>query len=345
MKIPISLRKATAFISLIGIALISVLIAVNSRDIVPEKYFYDSASIDSLKHSAEVLEIGNSYNNTALFYQLLGINEDSTLNSLLFPAIFITAIFYILRRLETKNLLGTTAICFYACITAAIYLSQYSKESIVLLLCLGFLASCHSLRLLTIWVAAAAVYAIYFRAYWLITLSLFAVNLLILKKYNKPTLFLATAFLLYLLLALLLPIIYGQELGQHRINSNGDRIGSIDALTLITPTIPGSGWLLDTINTFLQLLLLLFPVPLAFTGNILHLTSFIALSLISCIALIKLKQQHKSGALRNSPKLRSGYSLLFSALSVQAIFEPDYGSYIKHLTPLLTILMFTYNQK
>lgn len=167
MNNPTRLRKVIIFISLIGITLLSVFIAANSRDVVPEKYFYDSATIENLKSSVKELEVGNSYNNTALFYKLLGIHEKSTLNSLLFPVIFVTAALYILRRLESQSLLGTVAIYFYACITAAIYLSQYSKESIVLLLCLGFLASCGSLRLITIWTAAAAIYAIYFRAYWI----------------------------------------------------------------------------------------------------------------------------------------------------------------------------------
>lgn len=323
----------------------SLAIALLSRELLPEKYFYDSATINAIKPIAEGMLIGNSYNNMAYVYKIIDIDEKSVLNSLLFPGIFFFATLSILRLIETKNIFSLLLITFYACSTTAIYLSQYSKECIVLLLCLAFIYASKSKKHLAGWFLLAILYATYFRAYWVITLIVFLGNMILIRRGGGPLLLIFGIALLYFALSAAFPLFYGQELGQHRINANDDRLGSIDALTLITPTLQGSGIIIDAVNTLLQFILLLFPLPLALTGNLQHSISFLALSLISLISIKKFLDHHKTGELKRSQRLRASYSLLIATISVQAIFEPDYGSYIKHLSPLLIILIYTYKRE
>ncbi|MBH3432026.1 MULTISPECIES: hypothetical protein [Pseudomonas] len=343
MNNSLNIKTTLVFLGIIAVLAIALSTALLSRDIFPEKYFYDSTTIDSAKNSSSSLKIGDSYNNTAFFYKSLGLSEKSTTNKTLFPAIYIIAIALILRKLKTGNATGILLIAAYSSISAAVYLSQYSKESIVLLLSLSFLLLNGSKKGIILWLLLAIGYAIYFRLYWIITICLFISNLIILSKTRRFSLAISAIFILYIILAILFPIVYGQEIGQHRLSANEDRIGSMDAETLITPLIPGDGPVLDTINTFIQLITFLFPTPLAITGKVLHFLSFAAISSISIITIKNLRKQIKSDSFSRSLKLQSSYSLALAIVAVQAIFEPDYGSYVKHLTPTLPILLFLLN--
>lgn len=343
MNNSLNIKSALLLLGIVAILATALSTALLSRDIFPEKYFYDSATIDNAKNGSSALKIGDSYNNTAFFYKSFGLSEKSTTNKVLFPLIYIAATILILRRLKTGNATGVLLIAAYSSITAAVYLSQYSKESIVLLLSLSFLLLNGSKKGIALWLLLAAAYAIYFRLYWIITICLFISNLVILSKSRRFSLAISATLILYIILAFLFPIVYGQDIGQHRYSANEDRIGSMDAETLITPLIPGNGPVLDTINTFLQLIIFLFPAPLATTGKALHFLSFVIVSFISISVIKNLRKQIHGGAFDRSLELRSCYSLVLAILAVQAIFEPDYGSYVKHLTPTLPILLFVLN--
>jgi len=50
---------------------------------------------------------------------------------------------------------------------------------------------------------------------------------------------------------------------------------------------------------------------------------------------------HRGSGLRDLPiAWERGCSLALAMVSIQAVFEPDYGSYLRHLTPLLPLLLF-----
>jgi quinol-cytochrome oxidoreductase complex cytochrome b subunit len=106
-------------------------------------------------------------------------------------------------------------------------------------------------------------------------------------------------------------------------------------------------------SAVLLLLGLLVPIQLFLSGNAFHILSgaMIAFLWITALAgILRAKHGPRAGAERDihAPKKRDSNrslratraaALLLAVVLVQAIFEPDFGSYLKHLTPLLPLFL------
>jgi hypothetical protein len=115
---------------------------------------------------------------------------------------------------------------------------------------------------------------------------------------------------------------------------------SLYAQTAIIDYIPVTGPLGGALNALCTLVLLVVPIPLAVTGSPVYL----AFAGVMAVLWIKLVTVVRDG-MRNSwfvldVRLARAVSLLLAVVTVLAVFEPDYGSYIKHLTPVLPLFFF-----
>ena len=94
------------------------------------------------------------------------------------------------------------------------------------------------------------------------------------------------------------------------------------------------------------MLALVLPVPLVLLGSPLYLVFAVGITLPWLVLAAGLARgPHRllagappAGDAVTTAALRSA-ALLVAYLTVQSFFEPDYGSYLRHLTPMLPLLL------
>ena len=155
----------------------------------------------------------------------------------------------------------------------------------------------------------------------------------------------------------------GEALSFSRVAINDLRADiNISVGSLIVDFLPdqvGLQWL----NAFLVFLSLLFPWPLILGGSHVYLVMAVVLGLLwSLVAwsIVQIQRERaavrrgrpaqsvrgglRGGVLRAPPSERRprperAAALLLALVMVQAIFEPDYGSYVKHIVPALPLFI------
>jgi len=120
---------------------------------------------------------------------------------------------------------------------------------------------------------------------------------------------------------------------------NEARIGSADAQSAIQPFLkapePASGF----VNVALTVLTLVIPVPLATNGALYYVALAALIAFLWIVVGRSLKHYRSLPQRAVPPAVSRSVALLVAYLAVQALFEPDYGSALRHLTPLLPCLI------
>lgn len=308
-----------------------------NQTFLPEKYFADSNYIKELA----VVATGpstDSFVTTAWIYRALGAFDYPTITRLVTLALFFAIVFCCARWLDISRfgVLELVLFCFCA-VEAAIYLAQFSKESIVVLIVLALVVMPRGIVGDVLFLALACGYAYLIRNYWFLVAVLYLAFRLLLrsKKPSRIPIFVVVALLC---LAFGSDLIFGLNLNSAR--EVVAQTNSLYANTVIQDYITVTGPLGGAANALCTLILLVVPLPLFVTSDPVYLTFS---GLITVLWLNLFFVVHK-GMCKSwfafDAMLSRGVSLLVAMLIVQAIFEPDYGSYIKHLTPFLPLFFF-----
>jgi hypothetical protein len=344
---------APAQIFAIALAGLACTLALVARRFLPDRFLLDDHHI--LLNITSPLadeEKSQSFRNTATFYRTLNLGYEPAVDALLTLFIFTVAVFAAARWSEIARfgvvgliVLGTCFLC------AVVYLAQYTKESIPLLLVPLMMTMPRRVVAEVFFVAAAVVYAVLFRPYWFLVAAFYVVWRVLLPKSRHPAVVALTLVLLYWLMELLFTNVLGVGLTDFREEVNDSRAG-VEVASLITDPLSGDGTSMVP-SAALTLLGLLFPVQLFLSGNLFHVFSgaMIAFLWISAgYGIFRARKGKeaagpgntyslsKTGASRSLRATRAA-ALLLAVVSVQAIFEPDFGSYLKHLTPLLPLFL------
>jgi hypothetical protein len=192
-------------------------------------------------------------------------------------------------------------------------------------------------------VATMAVYAAVFRTYWFLIAALTA-GLIVLtyrrrhsaRRYVIRLYGLSQVFLLIFCLAA--PFVLGRSANTFRSDINANREGALDAVTIISPFIGGDSPVMSYINAVLTQVSLVIPWPLFMKGPqyIIYAVGIFALWMTLLITTVR---AWRKSTQQGRYAIHIGLSVLWAMLTVQAIFEPDYGSYLRHLTPMLPLVL------
>ena len=311
------------------------------RDILPNKFFFDEKTIINGIGKTTKFYPNDSYANTSYFFSAFSLNEWKKIIAVFS---FLIMMVFICFSTSVKRLLFTT---FYTvCITH--FFLQLSKEFIVIFihtlsLVIFFVCFLFHQNKKQTWIDYIPLFFIsiiyffyihYFRSYYLIAL-LVAAGLLLLKYTNKEFAFtLITLVVLYFLF-------FSHEhsidkidgirdvLNQHRHNSN-------TALSMFTNLFPAKGIINFFINYCYAFLRLFFPVFFYYSVKSVFLTLFNLLLLIlikDCVYSIK---QNKD---KNIIFPYFCICLLAGHWLTQILFEPDLGSYLRHLSSYCLLLL------
>lgn len=337
-------------VALAGVACTMSLVA---RQFLPERFLLDDYHIKlAITSPMAGEEESQSFRNMAAVYRFFGLGNDPALDALLTIAVFTLTVFAAARWGEIARFgvvgVGVMAICF---LCAVVYLAQYSKEVIPLLLVLLLLTMPRNIGAELLFIGGAIGYGALFRQYWFIVAALYIAWRVLLAKTRHPLWILAAVAVLYSLLEVAFNYILGEGLTSFRGLVNDSRESSAVESLIVDPLV-GNGFSMVP-SAMLVMLGLLLPVQLLFSGNAFHLASgaMIAFLWVSAFTgILRSKRGPRAAsdpdhhtqmdrAANRSLRATRASALLLAVVVVQAIFEPDFGSYLKHLTPFLPLFL------
>jgi hypothetical protein len=320
---------------------ICVCVATFNRELLPAKYFFDASGITSRFGYVTSFVRGESFDNTALMYEMLLLSSSPRLNAPVSSLIFSIFVFrsLVLPERMDRQLFHDLLIFSFTCVVGAVYLAQYSKEAIVMSVIFVFFWLSRGWKQQVIWMVLVCIYAAYFRSYWFLVLLCYIYYAIVLRFARNLISFFLSVAIAFLILALLFKGVLGVDLAYYRYLVNEGRMYDLNANTMILPLLPTGGIGLEWLNAVIQFLLMFFPFPLL-NGNPVYLIFFVTVASIG-LRLFGIVRSSISTRNTNVSGSESRCLALFvSFVTIQSIFEPDYGSYIKHLTPILPLVLY-----
>jgi hypothetical protein len=356
-----------AFCQLYVVAVVGAAVAVASRfrNFLDDKFTLDAIWIQSTLNIPDAsLDPDDPFRNTAFVYRVLGLAEVPDVAAMAAIAVFGVALLAAVRWSELPYLtpvgLAAISVCY---LLALIYLAQYSKEFVSLVLVALVLLLPRGRIPEVVLVAAMVGYAITIRPYWGIVVILYVVGRILLPRVRGLVPVLVFVMISYGCLQVVFNTYLGEPLSFSRTAVNDLRADiNISVGSLIVDFLPdqvGLQWL----NAFLVFLSLLLPWPLIVGGSPAYVVMAVVLGFLwGLVAWSILQIQRERAAVRGgrdaqsarraprgearrallserTPRPERAVALLLALVIVQAIFERDYGSYVKHMVPALPLFL------
>lgn len=326
------------FLFLLFYSVFLIFCAYYAENILPNKYLYDSYNIHTFMPQAREIIAKDSYHNTAYFYNLLNISYDDRWYRAFAATLYIVFVWAAIFLGRPQYFTRSAALITFAAMTAGmVYLAQLSKEFWVLVLVLLFFFCSVNRWLIAVWTIFALLYAYYFRGYWYLVIYMF-IWLELTKQHARTPL-----QLILLIVAGLLVITIAHELFnggsilKHREGVNEFREGSEDAKTLIKTTISAKNPIADWLNSCIIWFQMLIPYRLLMAGALQHIIS--AIIMFALFRMMFLGHASFQRQAIQDPRLFHCFCLFMAYTSVQSVFEPDYGSMLKHMVPLIPLAL------
>ena len=313
--------------------------AIFSSHFLPVSYLADASTIHAIITHTSQLVPDSSFQHTADYYLLLGIGAHPVAVSIANYVLYAIVIFMAIAQVGRMSL-TTTGIAAFSALLATVYLAQYSKDAIVLYISLMVLLTRAWKRADIALVAMMLTYAYLFRHYWYLVAALYVMYRWYLPR-KKSSLHIVSALTLALfMLVILFHYHLHYPIEHYRTTVNSIRAsGSVTVNSLIrTPhfgeSVPG-----QMATAGVSLVFLLIPLPLAALGGIQYAVFALGIGALWVLVLRALRRLlDDDGRTYPVVALRCGIMAL-SLVTVQCLFEPDYGSYVRHLSPLVPLML------
>lgn len=332
-------------IAVIVFAAGALLASLVARDVLPERFLRDDHSIQLGMMPDKRYLVASSFQDVASIYSALGLDDLAPLAGLLSLVMFVVCVFAAVgwERLRHAQVLDL-AVIGAALALAVVYLGQYSKELVTITVTTLLLLAPRGRRWDMVIGLACLAYGTTLRPYWLIIGCLFLLWRVALSKVHRPAWLLLVPVLAYVALQAAFEAFLGSGLQSQREELNGTRPDADSVASLIVSPLPDGPGPAGVLAILVMVLLLMFPLPLLTIGSIYHLVSALLIAGFWLAVLIPVARRRVTSSRSGNPSrplvvAQRSAALLFSLLMVQALFEPDYGSYFKHLTPVLPLVL------
>ena len=310
------------------------------RDLLPEKFFYDGDTIIAIAQGRIESGGDTSFGNVARIYQILGLSERPFIASFVGFSLFFLTLVMLRKRLEAAQLTFGSALAFYlASVLGGVYLGYYSKDVVVSVLVIACFGAYNNARVrLLIIISFMVVYGLMFRQYWLAVLLAFVLfrtlKILTFRARTLVATVAATSAVVSLFVFKWLDLSGPNAI---RTSINDSRLGSPDAASAIGAFFRQDSVLAGVLNVVLALFLLTVPVALAMLGTPYYV--FLAVCIAFIWSFVFRGVLGRRTALGNQFFVDS-MCMILALVAVQAVFEPDYGSALRHWTPMLPFMLF-----
>lgn len=341
---------------LICIFPLSLILKIAQYTVLPPKFFYDSNHIKDIMQTGNLTFIeANSYNNSALLFNAINFLNLNTLVEWSIAIAFIADIylFFFLINKKIETIKDTIIVfCFLGLLN--IFVFNLSKDIIQfsIFALVGLLIQSKKIKLSTKIIFISLVFiaeSVLYRSYYILTAAFLIIIAVCFPKLEKwfisntgvfkKILLILLSFFVFLFIFLSLcqyikPEEY-QELMEVRNKLTARRVGSTDANTLIVNLIQDNDDnFLYIINYFINGFRILFPIELLPKG--LYYYPFFIFQIICSIGIIKCLLKYKD--LDESVKLALYVMLAYVIVAI--LFEPDFGSFVRHEAATFPILYY-----
>ncbi len=292
---------------------------------VPAYFTQDSFTVKNAMLDPGSFE--QSYRNTAAFYKLFGFSYTSVPLSAHFFAWIIFAVWLAtllrINRQKSFSMYEGAFIGFVALMYGIEY-TTLTKDLLLILFMVVIVNVYIRHRSMFVLAVATLIYAYFFRTYWYMVASWAAI--LGLQKNPK----IRKGLTLLLLFSLAVIVVYnlstGGQITTQRVDVNATR-DSTAAASMLNNVIPNSNIFTDIVNWIYTMGTLIVPLQGLGSPNVIVYYIWIWAVIAFCI---KHRQQIDSKTML----------LLVGFVAVQAMFEPDLGSALRHQLPWCPLLYF-----
>jgi hypothetical protein len=320
----------TVFLLFGGVALALALPMLVHREAGPDAWtlWTAYARADNCDFWSPLSRSRSSYECTAYILRPSGINIDNAwLYGCLCNLVLTVLPFFFFRGVS----LSVLVVMLVWSVVRGFFLENLTKEILVGGVTVIILLAALWRRPVVGIIVAALAYGVMIRSYWVLVVVAWYGLVVIRPRLNVKR-FLLILPVFYFCVALVVHELTGGTLTGFRQSSNEMRIlGEEGARSLIVPLLSGGDLMSQVLDTLLVLLRLVFPVELIVLSG-LQQAIFVALAIITTLLCTRAFFDH-FGQRTALPLL--AFPIAF--LMIQAIFEPDFGSFARHFSMVAPI--------
>jgi len=327
---------------LVWIAIIGILEGVSllKEMVVPRYFFFDASTIDTFIAAHSGFVPADSYSSTAAVFGAMGFRRYSPMLPVLSSLVVIPSLLWGILSTGRKAIrLRELAVFGFFSSMAVVYMTTLSKDLIVLLLVLFFMLRPNRCRWphMILWIGLAFLYGYYFRSYWFLIVPMFVSLRTFFLRVRRPILIAPAILFVLFIVAAALHMKFGLNADSFRTVVNDARLdsGETNARTMITPFIPGGGFVTGYANVCLTLAALIVPAPLLVIVSPYYFAIFLFVVGLQVGFWLSFRNAVRNGT--DVFAIECG-CLVASFLAIQSMFEPDYGSYMRHLSPFYPVM-------
>ncbi|WP_162940247.1 hypothetical protein [Gryllotalpicola protaetiae] len=319
-----------------GIALGYAVVVLRER-LLPMRFSLDGLRIQAIAQGIGSAFGDKSFGNIAGFYRWLHLGDKTLLAGILGYSAFV--LLAILVRTSTRRLAHAWyqgVVYFLAFFFAAVFLGFYSKDVLVLPILALVLFSPARKRWDFVILGSMVLYANWFRSYWyLVALVYLIYRLARIDRWRLRSVLIGIAFTIAVV-SIGLSFVLHVDPDHFRTMVNDAREDSLDAQSAIPSYVSIAQPFGGVINNVLTGAFLVVPIPLLLSGGLYYVALTFALTALWILIGFSHRSRGRIGAIRmNPPRYARAFCILAAFVVVQALFEPDYGSALRHVTPVL----------
>jgi len=318
------------FAALLIAILLGACVVLARDHIIPSNFQADGLFIQRIAQGAAVGD--TKYTNVASIYRALGLADNPTGAALGGYLVAVTAIILVWwKRGRRASSWSSVSLLVISLALSAVYLGWYSKDVFVLGVVFIFVLAPPTRFGFLLCMGSCLGYGIIFREYWLIVAVLFGAIRTTSSRLT-PARLIAAVLVGTLAASVTVMLATGGRADTFRLGANEFR-ATLDIGTIITPFISAPEPFGGIANNLLTALALIVPLPVIALGGIYYLL-IAGMILLMWVALV--------WALPTGSDVVASRSvaLIVAFVSVQAVFEPDYGSALRHIAPLLPLFLW-----
>lgn len=320
----------------------SIVIKILQYIILPDKFFYDSNTILGVMNGSIIM--GGSYKFTADFFNIINFFEITTLQSwsYLISAIYtILIVIYLIRKKEFSYLQYIFILIFNVLLN--IYVFNLSKEALqFIFVCIIYIIYSNkkiSNNVKMILISIVLLFeALNFRIYYGIMLMILWTIYILFYLYPKKK----KSFWIILILSIavfLCEIFFIKFVSKSSYNSimdaryvvNFERMGSDDANTMIVDLLgKNTNYFTFIGNYIINFVRIQIPIELIFKG-IKYIPFIIFQIFLTINLMLGIKYLNEDNKIL--------FFIIISFIMMSAIFEPDFGSYIRHESTMFLLFV------
>ncbi|ACQ79215.1 hypothetical protein Bcav_0954 [Beutenbergia cavernae DSM 12333] len=316
-----------------------VLLTLLRDEILPARYSYDELKIQQIAQGYGGFAEDRSFHLVGTLYRLLGLADSPALAGVLGVLAFFAVVLLAGRGWLTRPVrVLDVAVVTGALLLGSLYLGHFSKDVFVLPVVALAVSRLRGMRGELLLVAAMVGYGVGFRSYWLLVAALYVAARCALALRPRLSTLVVGSLVALGVLAVAFHVLYGWRLDHFRTAVNVGRLDGVDAATMITPAFGLGGVAGGWLDVVVVLVSFVVPVLLAAKGGALYLAASAYLAVMWWT--VAARSARGLRAPRRDERVVRVLALLVAFTLVQSMFEPDYGSYLRHLAPLLPAVVF-----